>query len=144
MNNQLTLQQGLDLFKERNQRFFSKRKMSAEGEEFLKCHDVAHVIFGCDTTIYGEGLVKIWTSFGTTSGFWEVVSGYQEVSAFELFRKYSFRHVSGNILRYLAVIPKALSSVNKMTKPWPFSDYEAYLNTPLAEIREEFNIQVLS
>lgn len=143
MKNDITLQQGLDEFQKKNMKFFSKRHMSEKGEAFLRRHDIAHVVFGCDTTIYGEGVVKIWTSFGTTSGFWKVVNGYNEVSALELFKAYSFRHVMKNILRYLLVIPKVLFRVRKMAKPWPFSDYETYLNTPISEIRKEFNIQII-
>ncbi|MFK7806400.1 MAG: hypothetical protein AB8F74_01240, partial [Saprospiraceae bacterium] len=85
-------------------KYFTKRSMSKEGEVFLKCHDIVHVVFGCDTTICGEGVVKIWTTFGTTLSFWKVTNGYNEVSAFELFRKYSFGHVIKNIFRFLVVI----------------------------------------
>jgi len=121
MEDGLTLQQGLDRFQEKNSKYFTKRSMSKEGEAFLQCHDIAHVVFGCDTTLYGEGLVKIWTSFGTTSGFWKIVNGYNEVSAFELFKMYSIGHLAKNIGKYLLAIPKALYRVTKMTKPWPFS-----------------------
>lgn len=143
MSDEITLQQGLDIFHKKNMEYFSDRSVSKDGEEFLKCHDIAHVVFGCDTTIYGEGVVKIWTSFGTTSGFWKMVKGYNEASAFELFKMYSFRHVLRNIARFLWVIPKTLVRVKRMTRPWPFSDYEQYLNIPISEIRKEFNIQVV-
>ena len=91
MKGNITLQEGLDKFYEKNRKYFSERSISAEGEEFLKCHDIAHVLFDCDTSICGEGVVKIWTTFGTTLSFWKVVSGYNEAGAFELFRMYSFR-----------------------------------------------------
>ena len=144
MNDRITLQEGLDKFYEKNRKYFSKRSISKEGEAFLKCHDIAHIVFGCDTTIYGEGVVKIWTTFGTTLSFWEVVRGYDEASAFELFKMYSFRHVMKNIFRFLVVIPKTIVRAKNMTKPWPFSGYKAYLNTPIADIRKEFNIHSLS
>lgn len=143
MEDSITLKQGLNKFQKQNRKFFSERSISDEGEEFLSCHDIAHVVFDCDTSIYGEGVVKIWTTFGTTLGFWKVVSGYNEASAFELFRMYSFKHVSINILRYLVVIPKAIVRAKRMSKPWPFSNYRPYLNTPISIIRKEFNIQVL-
>ncbi len=144
MEDNITLQQGLDQFYKKNRKFFSKRTLSKEGEEFLTCHDIAHVVFGCDTTLYGEGVVKIWTTFGTTLGFWKVITGYNEVAAFELFKMYSFRHVMKNILRLLWVIPKTIFRAKRMSKPWPFSDYKAYLNSPIVNIRKEFNIKVLS
>ncbi|MEM8906271.1 MAG: Coq4 family protein [Bacteroidota bacterium] len=143
MENTITLQQGLDKFYQRNQKYFSDRTISPEGEAFLKCHDIAHIVFGCDTTIYGEGVVKVWTTFGTTLSFWKVISGYNEANAFELFRMYSVQHVLKNILRFLWAIPKVIVSAKRMNKPWPFADYEAYLQKPITEIRKEFNIQVV-
>lgn len=144
MNDRITLQEGIVLFKKKNSKYFSKKRRSQEGDDFLNCHDVAHVVFGCDTTIYGEGIVKIWTTFGTNLSFWTVVKGYQEVSAFDLARKYSFRHVVKNIFRLLREIPKAIYRAKRMSKPWPFYAYDAYLETPIAEIREAFNIRVLA
>jgi len=77
-----TLQEGLAEFQTKNQKYFSKRTLSNSGEEFLQCHDIAHVVFGCDTSLYGEGVVKLWTTFGTTMSFWKVTKGYRDASAF--------------------------------------------------------------
>ena len=143
MKDSITLQQGLELFQNKNMKYFSKRSISKEGEEFIKCHDIAHIVFGCDTTIYGEGVVKIWTTFGTTLSFWNVINGYYEANALELSKMYSFRHVMKNIMRFLTVIPKTIFRAKKMTKPWPFTDYKAYLDTPISVIRKEYNIQIL-
>ena len=143
MDGNITLQQGIEQFHQKNQKYFAERLHSAKGEEFLKCHDVAHIVFGCDTTIYGEGVVKIWTTFGTTLSFWKVISGYKEANAFELFKMYSLRHIMKNIGQYLWVIPKAIIRTKRMSKPWPFSAYKPYLNVSITEIRKEFNIQVV-
>lgn len=143
MDDNITLQQGLAVFQEKNKKYFSEKIPSEKGKAFLRDHDIAHVVFGCDTSIYGEGVVKIWTTFGTTLSFWEVISGYREVNAYELSRMYSFRHVLKNIFRLLGVIPKTIVRAKKMSQPWPFSDYESYLDTPIADIRKAFNIQVL-
>ncbi len=144
MDKNITLQQGIEQFYTKNLKYFSERTYTEKGNEFLRCHDVAHVVFGCDTTIYGEGVVKLWTTFGTTLSFWNVITGYNEANAFELFRMYSFRHIIKNLMRFFIVIPKVLNRANRMSKPWPFSDNKQYFNTPLSEIREEFNIKVLS
>jgi len=143
MDQSLTLQQGIEQFHKKNKKYFSEKNYSKEGKEFLKCHDAAHVVFDGDTTIYGEGVVKIWTTFGTTLSFWEVIKGYHEVGAYELFKMYSFRHIMKNILRLLLVIPKVIIRAKRMRKPWSFSEYRSHLNTPLSEIRKGFNIQVL-
>ncbi len=59
MEETITLRQGFDKFQKRNRKLFADRPLSKEGEKFLRCHDIAHVVFDCDTSIYGEGLVKI-------------------------------------------------------------------------------------
>ncbi|MGK0386322.1 MAG: ubiquinone biosynthesis protein Coq4 [Patiriisocius sp.] len=139
-----TLQQGIDAFYEKNMSYFSNRvPISEKAKEFLIDHDVAHVIFGCDTSIYGEGVVKVWTTFGTTLGFWEVICEYKEVNAFELFRRYSFQHVAKNIFRFILAILRVIIKAKRMTKPWTCTNYELYLNTPISEIRKEFGIIIL-
>jgi len=143
MEESITLQQGFESFRKKNLKYFSKHTMSKEGEQFIKCHDIAHVVFGCDTTLYGEGVVKIWTTFGTTLSFWKVIKGYNDASAFHLAKKFSIRHVMKNIFHFLSVIPKTIFRAKKMTKPWPFLEYREYLNTPVADIRKEFNIRVV-
>jgi len=143
MEDNRTLQQGLDEFNKKNEKYFYQRSYTEEGLLFLKSHDAAHVVFGCNTTLYGEGVVKIWTSFGTTESFWKIVTGYQEVSAVELFSAYSIGHFAKNIFRLLLAIPKTLYRVKKMSKPWPFYEYAGYLDTPISKIREEYNIEVL-
>ncbi len=142
MENGITLKEGLYNFQQKNAKVFTKKQLSIKGKEFLDCHDIAHVVFGCDTSIYGEGIVKIWTTFGTTLSFWKVVKGYNDASAFQLFKQYSFGHVSKNIFRLMSAIPKTIARARQMSKPWPFTDYEAYLDRPISEIREEFNIVI--
>ncbi len=138
MDHKKTLQEGLKEFQKRNGQYFSDTVYSDAGNEFLKCHDIAHVVFGCDTTLYGEGLVKIWTSFGTTSSFMEITKGYREVQAYHLFSEYSVGHFRKHLLKLLGVIPKALIRTRKMSKPWPFKDYAQYLDQPIEEIRRIF------
>jgi len=144
MDHTQTLQQGLDAFREKNNSYFSKKKVSPVGNEFFLCHDIAHVVFGCGTTIYGEGLVKIWTTFGTSLGFWEVFKNYKEVNALKLARSYSVGHVVKNLFRLLTTMPKAILKTKRMSKPWPFLDYQPYLDKPLGEIRKEFNIEIIT
>ena len=117
--------------------------MSPEAEQFFRCHDTAHVVFGCNTSIFGEGVVKLFTVWGTSLGFFKHISGYSEADAFSLFRMYSFGHVIRNVWRVFVVIPKVFIRSKQMTKPWPWSDHEQYLDVPLKEIREEFGIKVI-
>ena len=39
-------------------------------------------------------------------------------------------------------MPKVWLRTRKMTKRWPWTEFESYLDRPLGEIREEFGIEV--
>jgi len=143
MGKKLTLQEGLDAFNKKNAKYFSDRDTSEEAKEFFRCHDIAHVVFGCDTSIYGEGVVKIWTVFGTSLGFWKHITGYQEADAFALFGMYSWGHVAKNLLGLFISIPSIIIRAKRMSKLWHWSDFERYMDTPIDKIREEFNIDAI-
>ena len=141
----ITLRQGLERFYEVYQSHLSHKKEGIPNEvkSFFKSHDVAHVLFGCDISLFGEGSVKIWTIFGTTLGFWNHISAYKKASAYELSKNFSLSHVVGNIFKFLISIPVLIIRSKKMNKPWPWAEYDLYLDTSISEIRKEFNIKVL-
>ena len=43
MGDDLTLQQGLQAFNKKNNKYSDKRSISGAGDAFLKCHDIAHI-----------------------------------------------------------------------------------------------------
>lgn len=143
--NNMTLRQGLEQFYQEHQGYLhhGKEGITAEAEAFFKSHDIAHVLFGCDITLLGEGAVKIWTIFGTTLGFWKHIRGYKVANAFSLAQNFGFAHVLGHIFKLLVSIPSLIVRAKRMHKPWPWSAFEPYLDRPISEIREEFNIRVL-
>jgi len=81
----ITLRQGLERFYKENKSYHShnKKGISCEAETFFKSHDIAHVLFGCDVSLFGEGSVKLWTIFGTTLGFWNHIKAYKYANAFK-------------------------------------------------------------
>ena len=141
----ITLKQGLEKFYKEHKSHLNHNKegIPSEVKSFFKSHDIAHILFGCDISLFGEGSVKIWTIFGTTLGFWKHISAYKKANAFELSRNFSLAHVVSNIFKYLISIPVLIIRSKKMHNPWPWSEYEPYLDTPISEIRKEFNIHVL-
>lgn len=102
----LTLREGVRRFYEENAAAFSVRDVSFEAKEFFRCHDTAHVVFGCDTSLSGEGVLKIFTIFGTTLGFWKHLTGYAETDAFALFKQYGWRHIACHIFKLVAKSPR--------------------------------------
>lgn len=140
----ITLKQGLESFYTKYEGYHSHTKegISDEAQAFFRSHDIAHVLFGCDISLFGEGSVKIWTIFGTTLGFWKHIRGYREANAFRLSRNFGFGHVVAHIFKFLFAIPRLILRAKRMHKPWPWSGFEPYMDTPITEIRREFNIQV--
>ncbi len=143
MNISSTLREVITEFNSDNAKYFGDRDKSPEAQKFFECHDIAHVVFGCDTSIVGEGKVKIWSIFGTTMGFRKHLRGYAEADAFSLFQQYSWRHVLKSIGQLLITMPRVMIRARHMTKPWPWSEYQPYLDMSLNEIRQEFNIKPL-
>ena len=73
----LTLKQGLEKFRRENNGYLSHNLegISNEAKIFFKSHDIAHVLFGCDISLLGEGSVKIWTIFRHNFGVLETYQG---------------------------------------------------------------------
>lgn len=72
----LTLAEALAEFRELHAETLYTREMSDDSREFFRRHDIAHVVFACDTSLLNEAMVKFWTAFGTTLGFWKHIGAY--------------------------------------------------------------------
>jgi ubiquinone biosynthesis protein Coq4 len=141
----ITLRQGLERFYEEYKSHLSQNKEGIPNEvkSFFKSHDIAHVLFGCDISLFGEGSVKIWTIFGTTLGFWKHIRAYKNAKGYELSKNFSPAHNVNNIFKFLSSLLALIIRSKKMIKLWPWADYESYLDTPIYDIRKEFNIKIL-
>lgn len=141
----ITLKEGLKRFYANYEGRLSHNKegIPDEVKSFFLSHDIAHVLFGCDITLFGEGAVKIWTIFGTTLGFWNHVRAYNKADAYELSKNFNVAHIVSNIFKLVLAIPELVIRAKKMNKRWPWSGFEPYLDVPISEIRKEFNIRVL-
>ena len=144
LDRNVTLREGLRRFNAENHAVLSDQEVPENVLDFFRCHDTAHVVFGCDTSIFGEGMLKIFTIFGTTLGFWKHISAYGQANAFSLFRQYSVLHVLQNIFGVVINMPRVILRAKRMNKRWPWSDHERYLDMPVVDIRREFNIQIIT
>lgn len=141
----MTLRQGLEIFRKDYQIHLTHNKehTSTEAITFFNAHDIAHVIFDCDISFYGEGAVKLWTIFGTTLGFWNHIKGYRSAEAFSLSKKFTIRDLINDLPKLILITPKIIRRASRMSKPWPWEYYEDYLDQSIVSIREEFNIRTL-
>jgi hypothetical protein len=109
----------------------------------LDGHDVAHVVFGCDTSVRGEVVLARWSLFGVEGSLRPYLIGMRRRETRGLFRDF-FRAVR---LRELPALTKAgITAVIRscwMSRRWPFDRYGPYLDRPLVEIRQEFQIRVV-
>lgn len=64
----LTLESGIAEYYASRDDLVRGRGLSARASAFFRCHDTAHVVVGCSTTLINEAMVKVWSFFGTTSG----------------------------------------------------------------------------
>jgi hypothetical protein len=118
------------------------QEMCPGAEMFLRRHDVAHVVFGCDTTYRGETLANTWTVFGSTAGirgFTELFD-YGELS--RLFAEVGWPRVVLETLRWIWGVLQVIARTWNMPAQWPWKEYELYLDRTLAELRRDFNIAV--
>ena len=141
-NATLTLEQGLAEYYGARDDLVTGRGISEQAREFFRCHDVAHVVFGCGTTLPQEAIVKFWSLFGTTAGL-QLLRAYRLPESQEIYTTIAFREVVSTAAFVLAYAPRILARCFRMRARWPWSKFEPYLSTPLVDIRAEFGIRVV-
>lgn len=123
---------------------FLKRgdRLGAEAQEFFRCHDAVHVLYGCDTSLSQEAIVKLSSIFGTTAGF-AVLRGYSLYDSIDIYKKLRLGDILATMLDSIVVVPRTLWRCSKQRKRWPWSEFDEHLQTPLHELRERFGIRVV-
>ncbi len=140
---EMTLEEALSEYYGSRDDLVTGRGISDSARKFFRCHDVAHVVFGCSTTLTNEAMVKIWSFFGTTAGL-SLLRDYRSPESKEIYEQIKWSDVPGTALRSMRVVPLVLFRCLRMHKRWPWSDFDEYVNVRLAEIRREFGIRVVT
>lgn len=117
------------------------RDISPEAQDFFRCHDVAHVVFGCTTALDDEATVKIASIFGTTAGL-HVLKGYRLYESRQIYKHLSPRAVLMSIARSVVIVPRTVLRCLRQRSRWPWAEFEQYLDVPLQDIRRRFGIVV--
>ena len=66
--NHLTLQQALEMHYQINPQFTRFDAFETqEGAEAIRNHDISHIIYGCDTTMFGEYCAQMRNNFGSSN-----------------------------------------------------------------------------
>jgi ubiquinone biosynthesis protein Coq4 len=111
--------------------------------ELFHNHDVAHVVFGCDTTIRQEALIDTWTLFGSDLGLSAYVRYMQTPEAKQILVDAGFFTLLREAIFALPDLVRVIVRARRMKKRWPWRDHETYLDRPLDQVREELGIAVL-
>ncbi len=139
----MTLEEGLSEYYASRTGLVGGRGISADAREFFRCHDAAHVVFGCSTTLVNEAMVKIWSFFGTTAGL-SLLRDYRSPESKEIYEQLEWGPIVGTALRSVSLVPRVLARCLRMHKRWPWSEFDSYLRAELSEIRQEHGIRVLT
>jgi len=115
--------------------------LSPEAREFFHRHDVIHVLYGCGVTLTEEAVVKLASIFGTTEGL-RVLRGYQLQEAQDIYSGLTLPEVVGAMARSFVVAPTTIWRSWRQKKRWPWEADAQYMRRPLAELRQEFGIDV--
>jgi hypothetical protein len=136
-----TLAEGIAEYYQGNPGLVTGRSLSLEAQKFFRCHDAAHVVFGCGTTLSDEAVVKVASIFGTSGGV-GVLRGYRLHESRQIYRQLGRWERLSTALRVLLVVPRTLLRCLGQHRRWPWDDFEWYLQVSLCEIRTEFGIRV--
>lgn len=137
----LTLAQGLDAYFAAHPDLVRGPDLSPEAQAFFRCHDTVHVVFGCDTTLEDEAVVKLASLFGTTAGF-GVLRGYRLHESQDLYRRLRPAQVLRTTLHSIVIVPRTLWRCLRQRARWPWSGHTAHADTPLTELRRTYGIRV--
>lgn len=146
-NCRLTLRDGLEeLYRHAPEvAVVSQRK----GKMFVD-HDLTHVLFGCDTSLQGEILLKPWILFGTTINRDEL-KAYAMDPDVQMLNEEGVQLMGGRVKAYTLSLTYYLPlffwiwlrRVRRMSARWPHSDVtEDMMNTPLDELRRAYGIRL--
>jgi ubiquinone biosynthesis protein Coq4 len=139
----ITLAEGLEEFRAGNPALLKEDELSSAAAELFHCHDLVHVVFGCDTRLEQEAMADVWTIFGTDVGF----KGYVSYLRLPEARQAILQPGLVNTLKATARVSPRLVRVARcgraMKKKWPFRGADAYLHRPLRAIRDEFGIRLV-
>jgi hypothetical protein len=138
-----TLEQGLEEYYAGHAGLSRERGMSAPARAWFRSHDVVHVVFGCDTSLVQEAMVKVWAVFGTTGGL-RSLRGYRYAESKAIYRTIAWTRVPHVALQCVVALPRVMWRCLWMRKRWPWSDFDRHLTRPLLELRKEYGIVPLT
>jgi hypothetical protein len=142
-DSRMTLRQGLSEYFRQNGGLMESSELPLDLGLGLRSHDVAHVVFGCDTTLLGEVVLARWSLFGVTGSIRPYLIGLRRRETRGLFRDALSAFRPAMFWRMVKFASVAVVRSLRMRERWPFENYPQYFDQPLCDLRERFGIRVL-
>lgn len=114
--------------------------LSPAAQRFFASHDIVHVVWGCDTSMSHEAIVKLSSFFGTTAGF-GVMSGYRLHDAQDIYRQLRVADILRTLLLSFVLVPRTLVRCARQRKKWPWGEAASELDRPLRDIRADYGVR---
>jgi ubiquinone biosynthesis protein Coq4 len=138
-----TLRDGLAEYRAANPGLLDPAALDAEAAALFRQHDAAHVVFGCDTSLRGETLIDTWTIFGSTIGLRGYLAYLRLPQVNQIFADAGSSRIAVALVRCIPDVCRVIARSRRLTRKWPWREYERHLDRPLREIRTELALQVL-
>ena len=142
-DSQQTLREGLEEFRAGIPKPFGGNDPSSPVGQLFQCHDICHVVFGLSTDLRDEVLADTWAILGTTAGFWCYLDYLKVSDPQAIFKEIGiWRSVAVTVKMLPRVLRAYVREQHQLQKPWPWDQHDHFLDRPLKDIRDEFQICV--
>ncbi len=139
----LSLRAGLAEYHSSIEGLLGYDNISSQAQQLFARHDIAHIVFGCDTSVSNEAMVDVWTMFGTDVGIVEYLRYLRTQEATNIiFEMGAWKMLLASV-RAVPLLIRAFRATRRMHKRWPWADHDRYLDTPLHDLRAEFGIELV-
>lgn len=139
----LTLREGLQEYYSYMPDLLPTETMRPEAQRLFIPHDVAHVVFGCDTSIEQEALVDFWTMFGSDVGVRAYLDYLRVPEASQIIKDAGVLTTARATLRALPDIFRVIARSRRMHKKWSWDQHEGELDRPLSAIRTDLGLRII-
>ena len=140
----MTLSEGLQEYFEVNPGLTKVSPETPEAELFLP-HDATHVLFGTSTSLVEEAMTDIWTLDGADIGLFEygkLMRHAAKLNPGKIVKQIGYWVVVRDMILSCGPMLQAWRRGRRMRKKWPFRGYADFMDRPLADLRQEFGIDV--
>jgi len=96
-----------------------------------------------NTSILDEAAGDYWTLFRTDFSFTDYLAYAKSPEGKKLIKDIGFINIVKSLFLGIPIMFRVYLRTRKMTRKWETRGYHHYMDTPLLEIRKEFDLDIL-